>query len=133
MYKRKFILTSHYLLCDKEMKFLLLFVAFIFLVKKSSCELRDILKLCEDGTCEMSESEFSKINSTVEYKKRMFKLISAGVPQILWEDVSSLIAKNVSLKLHFKVSDECAKSLLNVSFGLDEMFEWAFRSELIYY
>ncbi|KAI1303690.1 Nose resistant to fluoxetine protein 6 [Halotydeus destructor] len=91
------------------------------------CAFEDIFKLCEDEACEISEQSLVNLNSTAGYRKRMFKLISAGVPQILWEEVNAVRSKDGDMGQTFAISRACADSLVNVSLGLEEMNEWAYR------
>ncbi|KAI1303711.1 Nose resistant to fluoxetine protein 6 [Halotydeus destructor] len=106
--------------------FQLSFLASILLVGVN-CEFSDILKLCDNESCEVSEAKLLQVNSTDEYRKRMFTLISAGVPQILWQQVRDMRTGKVDIGKNLSISNQCADSLVKVSEGLDEFYEWAYR------
>ncbi|KAI1303712.1 hypothetical protein HDE_02212 [Halotydeus destructor] len=91
------------------------------------CEFSDILKLCDSEDCEVPEVKLLQVNTTDEHRKRMFTLITAGVPQILWQQVRDMRIGEVDIGKNLSISSQCADSLVKVSKGLDELYEWAFR------
>ncbi|KAI1303721.1 hypothetical protein HDE_02213 [Halotydeus destructor] len=97
------------------------------LITSANCEFSDIVKLCEDETCEVSEAKLKQVNATEEYRKRMFTLISAGVPQILWQRVKDMRTERVDIGKTLSTTHQCTVSLVKVSEGLDELYEWAYR------
>ncbi|KAI1303725.1 hypothetical protein HDE_02217 [Halotydeus destructor] len=101
-------------------------IAFGILVNVS-CELSDILKLCENEACEISEQRLMSLNETADYRKRMYKLISAGIPQILWDEIADMRSKQLDIGQRFSISKTCADSVVKVSEGLEDLYEWAFR------
>ncbi|KAI1303726.1 hypothetical protein HDE_02215 [Halotydeus destructor] len=69
----------------------------------------------------------AQLKSTADYRKHMFKLISGGVPQILWEQIADLRTGKSDIGETYSISSACADSLVNVSIGLDGVYEWAYR------
>lgn len=101
-------------------------------VCSGSCELSDILKLCRDGSCDITQAQLNAINRT-ELNLKLYKFMSAGLPQIFWDTVreSRLQFSDSRTQSHLvaNVSTKCRDSLYKVSTGLDQAEVWAYKSK----
>ena len=87
-----------------------------------SAELRDILKLCDYVSCDpQSDPDFKHQEILPDAN---YKLISAGLPQIFWDDVRS----GTFFKRTTVISNSCKNELVAISDGLskDESFAYLF-------
>ena len=97
------------------------FLAFAFLLVSlvplsSSSDLSGILQLCLDGSCIMTPEEEAYIQSP-EYQVALYKYLSSGVDQFLWDFVRTELCEG---KSSVNLSPSCLRSLIEVSKGLEK-------------
>ena len=113
-----------------RLRFQIVLVLVLF-IKYSKCEFSDIVQLCEDGSCNVNKDEYEILSAnSTDYNERLYKLISAGLPQIFWDEVKekrdSFLNTGVD---EFGVSAVCSLSLYQVAEGLDNADLWAYKSK----
>lgn len=107
-------------------KFVLLALLVVNGARVINGEFEDILKLCDNGDCELDEEEFNNITESEQYNRRLYHLMTSGVPRILWDFVREN-NKAEQLVLRLNISQVCANHLIVVNSGLDDAREWAYR------
>ena len=115
------------------MNFQSIILLLVLYIRSAQCDtFSKIMRLCEDGSCDVSKEEYETLTANkTEANERMYKFVSAGLPQIFWDQVK---AKRDSFrrtgKHEFEVSTICSQSLYQVADGLDNADLWAYRSKL---
>lgn len=119
----------------KLLSFFTLFILIIVLTKQSSSrriELTDhgakgFLGLCPPKECELDQ----KYYESKEYRLKLYKLFTSGIPQIIWDHLKEKESK-WSKSNPFNVSDRCFDGFKSVWKGIEDGDEWAFKCELIF-
>ena len=60
--------------------------------------------------------------SGLEYNKKLIKLFSGGIPQLMYEDVPNLVKNTANT-----VSPECRENIVRISKNIKDGMDWAFR------
>ena len=102
--------------------FLSFFLLVIIYTKPSSSQIDGFMGACSPDICKIDQGYFN----SKEYKLRLYKLFSAGIPQILWDH----FREKGSLSGSLNVSSQCQQGLKSVWNGIEEGDEWAFKCEL---
>lgn len=99
--------------------------------------LEKILSLCDDDSCDVPiQEEVSKYQGA-EYNKKLYHLVTGGIPKIMWDFLRSDLMvessknglKSRSGKSGLKLSSECSSSLRSVLVAADQGKKWAFQCE----
>lgn len=108
------------------MKFFLTFFLLVIIYSKpSSSQIDGFMGACSPDVCKIDQGYFN----SKEYKLRLYKLFSAGIPQILWDHFREK-GSTWSLSGSLNVSSQCQQGLKSVWNGIEEGDEWAFKCEL---
>lgn len=105
--------------------FLSFFLLVIIYTKPSSSQIDGFMGACSPDICKIDQGYFD----SKEYKLRLYKLFSAGIPQILWDHFREK-GSTWSLSGSLNVSSQCQQGLKSVWNGIEEGDEWAFKCEL---
>lgn len=82
----------------------------------------DIVYHCRNNECGFTNEDIEVFKSQ-QYKKKLYHLMSSGVPRVLWDTISDgQLTMN-----RINVSDSCQRSLLDVSQGLQAGRTWSYR------
>lgn len=107
----KFSLISFLILCSS------------FFVIKVKSDVDIITRLCKYDWCYSLDQDNASYSSE-EYYLKLFKLFSSGIPQLIYEELETVISEIPTL------STPCSDSFKVVSKALDSGDEWAFRRKL---
>lgn len=115
------------------MKFLLPVLLFIVLCNASR-EPKDFMKYGVEGFMKLCPAEECQINQeyfdSKEYKLKLYKLFSAGVPQILWDHFREQGSSWSLSKNSLNISNQCHDGFKSIWNGIEEGDEWAFKCKL---
>lgn len=84
------------------------------------------MKLCPAEECQLDQNHFE----SKEYKLKLYKLFSAGVPQILWDHFREQGSSWSLSKNSLNISSQCHDGFKSVWSGIEDGDEWAFKCKL---
>lgn len=90
------------------------------LISSVNCDINKILRICEEKDCNLVDPVELNRTKTVSYHRKLLKLISGGVPQLIVENLDQLTENR-------HISNKCRRRLQMYKDGLDSGREWAFR------